>query len=234
MASASGPVDWNCNGTTNDVCVQVNVSYSEGSKGADLYGQAAGIYGTLPGHDDWGNIDYAFRCMPGFGQQLGPPPELQGDLNEDELRTARVLLPTLVVPIDIEPGCAANPVVIGGGGTVSVAVLSQPGFDPATLDPAGLSFAGASATGSQLQDLNGDSVADLVLQYPMADLLLAPTATQAMLTGTLPSSQVIFGMDLITVVPYLADSDRDGVTDLCDLCPGTPPRVPVGPDGCPP
>ncbi|MGB9623358.1 MAG: hypothetical protein ACPMAQ_00710 [Phycisphaerae bacterium] len=30
-----------------------------------------------------------------------------------------------------------------------------------------------------------------------------------------------------------ADSDCDGVGDACDACPGTPPGVPVGPDGCP-
>jgi len=33
--------------------------------------------------------------------------------------------------------------------------------------------------------------------------------------------------------PDQADSDTDGVGDACDACPGTPPGVPVGPDGCP-
>lgn len=234
VANASGPINWNGYGTDDEVCVQVNVNFPEGTKGMDLYGQAAGVYGTLEGHDDWNHLDYAFQCMSGFGQQLAPPPELQNDLNEDELRAARVLLPTLVVPIDVVPGCAANPVVPGGWGTVSVAVLSQAGFDPATLDPAALTFAGASSVGSQLMDLNGDRVAELILEYPMADLLLAPGATEAVLTGTLPSSQAVFGVDLVTVVSSLVDSDRDGVTDPCDLCPGTPPRTPVGSDGCPP
>ena len=112
------------------------------------------------------------------------------------------------VAIDIKPGSDTNSINLGSNGVVPVAILSSATFDATTVDPTSVKLASAAikvrGNGTfmnSIEDVNGDGLADLVIQVETTALGLTSTATEATLTGSTFDNVVIQGMDLILVVP---------------------------------
>src|SRR5262249_33764706 len=113
--------------------------------------------------------------------------------------------PAIPVAIDVMPGEPVKRIELGNRGTLTVAVLSSKGFDATALDPASLNLAGAPATRrtggglASFEDVNGDGLADLVIEVPKARLKLDPGATVAVLKGLAPDGRLVTGSDTVTV-----------------------------------
>jgi len=113
-----------------------------------------------------------------------------------------------LVSIDIKPGNSLNSINLGSNGVVPVAILSDPGFNAATVDPVTVKLEGAavrlngkSGNIGSLQDVNGDGLLDLVVQVYTDQLSLTVGATEAMVKASLKTGGTIFGFDTINVVP---------------------------------
>lgn len=80
--------------------------------------------------------------------------------------------------IDIKPKSEKNRIMLGSGGTVTVAVVQTDGFDPTskpvhyrfgTPDVVASGGGARPAESAQLKDVNGDGRMDLVLEFPLAE-----------------------------------------------------------------
>jgi hypothetical protein len=100
--------------------------------------------------------------------------------------------PGRTVQIDIKrDGSAAGSINLASEGVISVAILTTPDFDAATVDVGSVVFADASPIASQVIDSDGDGDQDLVLYFRTQETSLRATYEQLL----------------------LADSDADGVLD---------------------
>ena len=112
------------------------------------------------------------------------------------------------VTIAIKPMAAAPVPVNLGSSIVPVAILGSSTFDASSVDPSTVTLASApvklkgngSPTAS-LQDVNGDRVADLVVQVQTSALQLSSSSTTAVLKGRTFSGLPIKGSEAIVVVP---------------------------------
>jgi hypothetical protein len=91
---------------------------------------------------------------------------------------------------------------------VPVAILSSPAFDATLVDPASVTLAGATVklkgNGTyqySRQDVNGDGLIDMVVQVTTQALELSAGDTEATLTGTTVTGDLIQGSDSVRVVP---------------------------------
>jgi hypothetical protein len=110
------------------------------------------------------------------------------------------VLPWRDIDIDIRPGSQRNMIRLGGPGTVSVAILSSPGFDPTTLDPQKILFQHAHVISGQRLDRNHDRVPDLILSFPVESLEdLTPGSTTATLTAVDLDGTSLKGTDDVMV-----------------------------------
>lgn len=106
------------------------------------------------------------------------------------------------VDIDVRPGSATNPINLGAGGVVPVALLGSPSFDSRTMDAATVRFAGAPVRRvAGTADVNADGFDDLVFQFDIPALALAADATQAELSGRTSGGAMVRGTDVVRVVP---------------------------------
>ena len=119
-------------------------------------------------------------------------------------------VPCRSVVIDIEPGSYPNSINLGNEGVIPVAILSGPGFNATTVDPATVELAGAgvalrgksSNAMAHTEDVNKDGLIDLVVQITTQNL--DPGALQdgrATLTAKMYDGLFIEGSDEITLVP---------------------------------
>ena len=106
--------------------------------------------------------------------------------------------------IDIKPNNANNHVDPQSTGKLAVAVFGSPTFDPHQIDLASLRLGAtgqeAALAGKTFKDVDSDGNVDLIARFTIADIALACTTRQLMLTGTLLSGQVIVGTDQVHVV----------------------------------
>jgi hypothetical protein len=112
------------------------------------------------------------------------------------------------VGIDIKPGVSPNAVNLGSHGAVPVAILSMPGFDATTVNPATVTLAGASVSVkgkgtpmASFTDVDADGLLDLMLHVETEALQLSDTDTEAVLLGQTFDGTHISGVDTIRVVP---------------------------------
>jgi hypothetical protein len=92
-------------------------------------------------------------------------------------------VPFLMVDIVVEPGENTNPPNLKRGGVGPVAIFSTLDFDASEIDPASLRMGdvdspsipaavrGNGAIQAELEDVDGDGLLDLVVQFPIPDLV---------------------------------------------------------------
>jgi hypothetical protein len=133
-----------------------------------------------------------------------PPTDDYGQLRITIKRTF------LEVPLDIKPGSYPNSINLGSNGVVPVAILSIDNFSAVQVDPDTVELAGAgvavkgkgSKSMSHEEDINGDSLTDLVVQVETENLDPAEFQNgKACLTGQTYQGQSIKGCDEIAIVP---------------------------------
>ena len=112
------------------------------------------------------------------------------------------------IAIDVKPGSAENPVQPGGSGTLPVALLSSAAFDARWADAPTVLLGGAGIArlpdGSfqaALQDVDADGDLDVVAHFSLADIAIAPDATEVVLTGRTLAGVPFRGRDAVRVVP---------------------------------
>src|SRR5260370_18338491 len=107
------------------------------------------------------------------------------------------------VTIDIKPGGYPNAINPRDKGVIPVAILSAPTFDARTIDPTSLRFGPGQAepaNGVHIEDVNGDGLPDIVLQFPTTSSQIACSDTASFLTGKTTSGQTIVGSDSVLTV----------------------------------
>ncbi len=113
------------------------------------------------------------------------------------------------VSIDIKPGSDPNCFNNNGHGVLPVAILSSTTFDAAQVDPItvfleSLPVRVVGRKGNiqaHLEDVNGDGLADLMIQIEDQDGVFEEGDTLATLTGSLFDGTSIEGSDAICIVP---------------------------------
>ncbi len=110
-------------------------------------------------------------------QGIGGP----DDTGNDVILTV-TFTPIQQVQIDIKPDSASNPINLVNQGVIPVAILGSASFSVSQVDVNSVLFAGAHAIHSAFQDVNGDGIPDLVLQFRTQDTNLL-TAYQNLLAA---------------------------------------------------
>lgn len=118
----------------------------------------------------------------------------------DDIIVQREIIP---VSIDIEPGSFPNAINPSSQGVIPVAILTTSSFDASTVDPKTVEFGpnNAPAVKSSMQDVNGDGLLDMVLQFNTQRTGIACGQTSATLTGQTLAGIPIEGSDSIKTVP---------------------------------
>lgn len=86
----------------------------------------------------------------------------------------------LFAEIDIKPGSDPNSINLASNGVIAVAIFTTDDFDAATVDASTVSFAGADAVHSTLEDVDGDGDLDMVLHFALQETNLAYLYAQAL------------------------------------------------------
>jgi YVTN family beta-propeller protein len=104
-----------------------------------------------------------------------------------------------VISIDIKPGETPNAINVKSAGLTPVAILSTSTFDAKMVDPLSVRFGpnGASAIKYSFQDVNGDELPDLLLQFMTQKTGIKRGDTQACLTGRTTNGLNITGCEVI-------------------------------------
>lgn len=104
--------------------------------------------------------------------------------------------------IDVKPGTDVNSINLKSKGVVPVAMLTTDGFDIMNVDLESIKFAGASPVRWQIEDLDGDGDADVLLYFRTEELTdLSPESTEAVLAGTTLDGIPFIGTDTVNIVP---------------------------------
>lgn len=93
----------------------------------------------------------------------------------------------LVLDIDIKPGSDVNPLNLNGNGVVPVAILGSDVLDVAAINVSTVNINGSTpAHGGHIEDVNDDSIADLVVHLSPSDFGIdTATPGKTVLTLTL-------------------------------------------------
>ena len=140
------------------------------------------------------------------------PVQVDGSCSGGSLFSAVAYVTVLdakLVSIDIEPTqTSPNPINLGSGGVIPVAILGATDFDPCQqVDATTVTLAGAPVMlknngqpQASCKDVNGDLVRDLVLQFDTTKLQLTTSDTFAVLEGKLVDGTTIVGGDAVKVI----------------------------------
>ena len=114
-----------------------------------------------------------------------------------------------VVTIDIRPHEFPNIVDLSAPGRLPVAILSTAGFDATSVVPGSVRLAGASLGGvadhpgnirARIEDVNGDGLPDLVVEFRVKRLSFAAHDLVAELWGWTQRGTRFSGADLVQLV----------------------------------
>ena len=112
--------------------------------------------------------------------------------------------PVLEVTIDIKPGDLSTAIKPKSPGKIPVAILTTPTFDATIVNPATVRFGPtgieAAPVQSALEDVNGDTHADLIQQFGITETAIACGQSSAVITGSTYSGQRIQGFERIVTV----------------------------------
>jgi hypothetical protein len=107
-------------------------------------------------------------------------------------------------PLDIKPDSTENPVNPGSKGVLPMALLSSAALDARTIDAATLRLGRGQARVDpphvHQEDVNGDGLVDLMLQFPTQEIGLTPGLTTLCLDGRLPDGRAFTACDRIRQV----------------------------------
>ena len=124
------------------------------------------------------------------------------------------------VPIDVMPGSDQHVIQLGARGVVPVAILGTPTFDATTVDPASVRLAGSpvrqTPSGAFLcqdEDVNLDSIVDLLCHIEIGALQLGPNDTNAVLDAVTFDGTRIEGSDTVRVLAVGPSSRRQAVPE---------------------
>jgi hypothetical protein len=117
---------------------------------------------------------------------------------------------TLEVEISITPGGNPNSVNLKSRGVLPVAVFGTETFDASEIDPGTVTLAGAAVAVrgkkgklmAHIQDIDGDGLLDMLLQFPVQGL--DPAQVQdgfALLSGATYGGDTFQGSDVIVILP---------------------------------
>ncbi len=133
---------------------------------------------------------------------LDIPGEVEGNINGIEF-----IFQGVEVDIDINPDDPDNKVRLSSRGKLTVAILSTESFDAVTIDSKTLVLAGSSViikesgkAAASLEDVNDDSLLDLVVHIGTKDLNIRRTSKVATLYGKTFDGISVRGLDSVNVV----------------------------------
>ena len=110
----------------------------------------------------------------------------------------------IIVPVDIKPGSSRNTINLKAKGVVPVALFSSETFDASAVDIMTVQFGpehAAETHGSaHLEDINDDSLPDMVFHFRIQETGIRCGDTEATLTGETYYGEVFEGTDLIRTV----------------------------------
>jgi hypothetical protein len=103
--------------------------------------------------------------------------------------------------IDIKPEGVPNSINPRNNGVIPVAILTNAGFDAASVDPETVRFGAtgteAAAVHSAIEDVDGDGDLDMILHFRTQATHIVCGATMASLTGRTFGGQAIQGSDSV-------------------------------------
>ena len=119
---------------------------------------------------------------------------------------ALMLLASCVeIEIDIKPGSYPNSINPNSKGVIPVAILTTDNFDATTVDASTVTFGPNTASiihkNGHHEDVDGDGDIDMLLHFKTQDAGIEAGDTEAWLSGEAFDGEVIFGSDLVNVVP---------------------------------
>jgi hypothetical protein len=107
------------------------------------------------------------------------------------------------VQLDIKPGSYPNAINPRANGVIPVAILSTSTFDASTIDSSTLRFGPGQArpaNRAHVEDVNGDGLPDMVVQFSTPSSQIACSDTASFLVGKTLSGQIIAAADSVRTV----------------------------------
>ena len=198
----------------NDVGFSFDFAVDNTIRRNDISNNIGGIFLSSSSRDNvihenviCSNTDYD---ISNYGSNSGYKNKCDTALNWNDLGTTgcTYLCASRVVAIDIKPGSYPNPINLGANGLVPVAIFSDAEFDATQVDPVSVSLAGAGVAvrgkGKSMaheEDVNGDGLADLIIQVETQSFGDLGDGGTLKLTGTTYDGENIVGYDDVVLVP---------------------------------
>jgi trimeric autotransporter adhesin len=115
--------------------------------------------------------------------------------------------PYVKVTIDIKPGEYPNVINLGSKGTIPVAIMGEADFDVTQINPLTITLSGTAiklkgngTPMSSISDVNGDSIADMVVHISTEALRQCLYGYEVVLDGRLYNGEAIQGADIVQVI----------------------------------
>ena len=164
--------------------------------------QDPGVNSVYMGDYDQAVADNSFFYVT-WGDNRLANPNFATHTNQPDVRFAKI--PTTIgVVVDIKPGSDPNSINTTNNGVIPVAILSTATFDATTVDPLSVTFGPSAATEAHgrghIEDVNGDTVPDLVLHFSTQQSGLAVGDTEACVDGKTFTGTPIHGCDAVRIV----------------------------------
>jgi hypothetical protein len=194
---SDGPIDWDNDGDATETNAQGDIDNDNDTPNTTL--QTGNDWEVANGVNK--NLNFKFQCTSAFasgGGEGAAPGQVQSSIVTTELglkqaQEGHILHPPAAVSLILSPGCSNPRMKPRTPGAAQLALMGSSSFDVSQVDPASLTLHGAHPTNISAEDVNGDGLPDLLLEFPTADVQLSARATHARLTGWLENSRSFVG-----------------------------------------